>query len=107
VTCAITEKGYSQRRTCHLMEIDPRVHRYRSSRPDDAGLRSRLREFSVEWLRFGYRRLHILLERERWDVTGRSSSASTGRSGWQCISVAGACVSLWVCARASRKPSES
>jgi hypothetical protein len=47
VTWAMTEKGYSQRRACRLVGIDPRVHRYQSSRPDDAGLRSRLRELSV------------------------------------------------------------
>ncbi|MBZ4691110.1 MAG: family transposase [Cereibacter sp.] len=68
VTWAMTEKGYSQRRACRLVGIDPRVHRYRSSRPDDAGLRRRLRELSGERRRFGYRRLHILLEREGWEV---------------------------------------
>jgi putative transposase len=68
VTWAMTEKGYSQRRACRLVGIDPRIHRYRSSRPDDAGLRTRLRELSGERRRFGYRRLHILLEREGWDV---------------------------------------
>jgi putative transposase len=68
VTWAMTEKGYSQRRACHLVGSDPRVHRYQSSRPDDAGLRSWLRELSSERRRFGYRRLHILLEREGWEV---------------------------------------
>lgn len=64
MTWAMTEKDYSQRRACRLVGIDPRVHRYHSSRPDDAELRSRLRELSSERRRFGYRRLHILLERE-------------------------------------------
>jgi putative transposase len=64
----MTEKNYSQRSACRLVGIDPRAHRYRSSRPDDAGLRSRLRELSSERRRFGYRRLHILLEREGWEV---------------------------------------
>ncbi|GGO38067.1 hypothetical protein GCM10010991_34760 [Gemmobacter aquaticus] len=68
MTWAMTEKGYSQRRVCRLVGIDPRVHRYQSSRPDDAELRSRLRELSSERRRFGYRRLHILLEREGWDM---------------------------------------
>jgi len=44
--------------------IDPRVYRYRSMRPDDAGLRQRLRELAAERRRFGYRRLHLLLKRE-------------------------------------------
>ena len=68
MTWAMTEKGYSQRRACRLVGIDPPVHRYRSSRPDDAGRRRRLRELSGERRRFGYRHLHILLEREGWDV---------------------------------------
>jgi len=38
--------------------------RYRSTRPDDAALRSRLRELAAERRRFGYRRLLILLRRE-------------------------------------------
>ena len=38
--------------------------RYRSSRPDDAALRSRLRELAAERRRFGYRRLLIMLRRE-------------------------------------------
>jgi putative transposase len=38
--------------------------RYRSTRPDDADLRARLRELAVQRRRFGYRRLHILMLRE-------------------------------------------
>jgi hypothetical protein len=68
VTWAMTEKHHSQRRACRPVGIDPRVHRYRSGRPDDAGLRRRLRELSGERRRFGYRRLHILPEREGWEV---------------------------------------
>ena len=61
---AMEKKGYSQRRACGLVGIDPRVYRYRSSRPDDAELRGRLRELAAERRRFGYRRLGLLLARE-------------------------------------------
>ena len=61
---AMKEKGYSQRRACELIAIEPKVYRYRSARPDDAGLRARLRELASQRRRFGYRRLHLLLERE-------------------------------------------
>jgi hypothetical protein len=64
VNWAVEEKSYSQRRACKLVGIAPRVYRYRSSRPDDAGLRQRLKELSSERRRFGYRRLHLLLKRE-------------------------------------------
>ena len=61
---AIEDRGYSQRRACGLVGIDPRVYRYRSSRADDAALRGRLRELASQRRRFGYRRLHLLLKRE-------------------------------------------
>jgi putative transposase len=38
--------------------------RYQSIRPDDTGLRLRLRELAAERRRFGYRRLGYLLKRE-------------------------------------------
>ncbi len=65
---AIEERGYSQRRGCDLVGIAPRVYRYRSSRPDDVGLRQRLRELAAKRRRFGYRRLHLLLRREGMTV---------------------------------------
>jgi len=68
VSWAMEEKGYSQRRACGLVGIDPRVYRYRSTRPDDAGLRTRLRELASERRRFGYRRPHLLLKREGVEV---------------------------------------
>ena len=68
MTWAMTEKAYSQRRACRLVGIDPRVYRYRSRRSDDIALRTRLRELSSQRRRFGYRRLHILLQREGFDV---------------------------------------
>jgi len=64
VDWAIEEKGCSQRRACGLIGLDPKTYRYASRRPDDAGLRARLRALASERRRFGYRRLHILLRRE-------------------------------------------
>lgn len=61
-------KSYSQRKACELVGIAPRVYRYQSIRGDDADLRERLVELSAERRRFGYRRLHILLRREGWEV---------------------------------------
>ena len=57
-------KGYSQRRACELVGIEPKTFRYVSKRPDDGALRQRLKELALERRRFGYRRLHILLARE-------------------------------------------
>jgi putative transposase len=64
VTWAIEQKSYSQRRACGLIGLAPKTYRYRCRRPDDAGLRQRLRALALERRRFGYRRLLILLRRE-------------------------------------------
>ena len=68
VTWAIAEKGYSQRRACGLVGIAPKTYRYASIRPDDNGLRKRLRKLAHERRRFGYRRLHILLRRDGVEI---------------------------------------
>jgi putative transposase len=54
----------SERRACSTLEADRSSIRYRSTRPDDAAVRVRLRELAAVRRRFGYRRLHILLRRE-------------------------------------------
>lgn len=58
----------SERRACRVIGADRSSIRYRSLRPDDSGLRTRLRELAHERRRFGYKRLHVLLRREGWEV---------------------------------------
>ena len=58
------EYEVSERRACHTTGADRSSVRYRSIKPDDCGVRERLRALSAERRRFGYRRLHILLTRE-------------------------------------------
>ena len=58
---AIKEKGYTQRRACRLVGLEPKTYRYASTRPDDGALRQRLKELASERRRFGYRRLRLLL----------------------------------------------
>ncbi|MBB5278722.1 transposase InsO family protein [Rhizobium rosettiformans] len=65
---AMEEKGYSQRRACSLVDIDPRVFRYRSTRGDDVAIRAKLKELANQRRRFGYHRLHILLKREGVEI---------------------------------------
>ena len=57
-------KGVSQRRACQAIGADRSSVRYRCRRPDDGAIRVRLREIAAVRRRFGYRRLHILLQRE-------------------------------------------
>ena len=56
--------GMSERRACTLIAADRTMIRYRSRRPPETELRTRLRELANQRRRFGYRRLFILLRRE-------------------------------------------
>ena len=58
----------SQRRACSVLNVDRSSVRYRSVRPDDAELRTAMKAVAAERRRFGYRRVHVMLERQGWQV---------------------------------------
>ena len=58
----------SERRACGLVGMQRSTLRYESRRSDDSELRERLRELATERVRFGYRRLCVLLRREGMKV---------------------------------------
>jgi putative transposase len=64
----LTVDDLSERRSCATIAFDRRTHRYRSVRPDQAPLRQRIREIAETRIRYGYRRIHVLLRREGWPV---------------------------------------
>jgi putative transposase len=58
----------STRRACRLVGLHRSVHYYRSHKDPQVALRMRLRELAEARPRFGYLRLHVLLEREGWQI---------------------------------------
>jgi putative transposase len=58
----------SIRRACRVLEMDTSTYHYRARRSDQAGLRRRIREIAETRVRYGYRRVHVLLRREGWAV---------------------------------------
>ena len=56
--------GVSERRACDVLSVDRSSVRYKSVRPDDEHLRVAMREVAAERRRFGYRRIHVMLERQ-------------------------------------------
>jgi Transposase len=60
--CGVHE--VSQRRACRAIGVDRTSVRYRSRRPDDGAIRTRLRELAAVRRRFGWRRRQVLLSRE-------------------------------------------
>ena len=63
-----TAYGVSERRACAAMAVDRSTIRYQSKRPDDTKLRDQVKQIASERRRFGYRRIHVLLEREGLQV---------------------------------------
>ena len=58
----------SEWRACSVLSVDRSSVRYRSVRLDDGGLRKAMKEVADERRRFGYRRVHVMLERQGWHV---------------------------------------
>ncbi len=54
----------SQRRACAALNVDRSTVRYQSRRDDDEELRATIKRVSKERRRFGYRRIHVMVERE-------------------------------------------
>jgi len=71
----------SERRACTMIAADRSTIRYRATRPDDAGLRARLRELADQRRRFGYRRLHVLLRGEGWTMNRKKTQRLYGEEG--------------------------
>ncbi|MGD1029180.1 IS3 family transposase [Candidatus Binatus soli] len=61
----------SERRVSRLLPIQLATLRYRSRRDPQTALRMRLRELAASRVRFGYRRLTVLLRREGWAVNAK------------------------------------
>jgi putative transposase len=57
-----------ERRACRTLAFHRSTVRYKSKARDQTPIRMRLRELAASRVRYGYRRLHVLLRREGWKV---------------------------------------
>ncbi len=60
--------GVPRRRACRLVRLHRSVFYYRSVKNPQLELRGRMRELARTRVRYGYRRLHVLLKREGWSL---------------------------------------
>lgn len=61
----------SIRRACACLRIDASLYHYKSKRGDQAALKARIKEIAATRVRYGYRRIHVLLRREGWNVNAK------------------------------------
>jgi putative transposase len=57
-----------KRRACQLVRLNRSSYYYESQAKDQTPLKVRLRDLAAARVRYGYRRLHVLLQREGWRV---------------------------------------
>lgn len=69
----IGEWKISQRRACRLLKLDPKSYRYTSRRPAQAVLEAKIKEICQTRVRYGYRRVHVLLRREGWMINWKKT----------------------------------
>jgi putative transposase len=58
----------SERRACQVIGIRRSSYRYQSTAQDQNPLKMRIRDIAAARVRYGYRRVHVLLRREGWQV---------------------------------------
>jgi putative transposase len=58
----------SERRACQALAFGRSSQRYKSKRDEQAALRMRIKEIAEVRVRYGYKRIHVLLKREGWRV---------------------------------------
>ena len=61
----------SIRRACQALPVDRSTYHYRSKRSGQAVLIKRIKEIAETRVRYGYRRIHVLLRREGWLVNSK------------------------------------
>ena len=54
--------------TLTVLEVDTSTYHYKSRRREQAGIEARIREICETRVRYGYRRVHVLLRREGWEI---------------------------------------
>jgi putative transposase len=61
----------SIRRACRVLPVERSTYHYRSRRVGQAQLTERIKEIAATRVRYGYRRIHVLLRREGWRVNAK------------------------------------
>jgi putative transposase len=73
----------SVRRSCRTFRFSRATHKYKSRRPDPAPLKKRIKEICEARVRYGYRRVHCVLQQEGWKVNAKKVQRLYNEMGLQ------------------------
>jgi hypothetical protein len=79
----LADWGISIRRACKALKFDTSTYHYKSRRTGQAGLEQRIREICETRVRYGYRRVHVLLRREGWMINMKKTRRIYNELGLQ------------------------
>ena len=68
VDYTVAHHGVSMRRACRIVQQHRSMQYYASRLDSRTALRKRMREIAQVRMRYGYRRIHVLLQREGWSA---------------------------------------
>ena len=68
VAYVVSSHGYSERRACQVTGQHRSTQRKPSTRDPRTAVRRRMHEIVATRIRYGYRRVHVMLRREGWEV---------------------------------------
>jgi hypothetical protein len=75
--------GVSIRRACGAICFDTSTYHYKSRRTDQAAVERRIKEIAETRVRYGYRRVHVLLRREGWVINMKKTRRIYNELGLQ------------------------
>ena len=58
----------SKKKSCEVIQLQRSVYYYQSCKDDQAFLKKRIKEIASTRVRYGYKRIHVLLQREGWAI---------------------------------------
>ena len=61
--------GVSIRRACGVLQAHRSTYHYKAHGDEQAEFRKRIKELAETRVRYGYRRIHVLLQREGWPLS--------------------------------------
>lgn len=79
----LADWGISIRRACRALKFDTSTYHYKSRRTGQAGLELRIKEICETRVRYGYRRVHVLLRREGWMINMKKTRRIYNELGLQ------------------------
>ena len=79
----VSHYGLKLRRACRLLKQTRSVQYYRSVKDRRDDLRARMRELAQTRVRYGYRRVHVLLRREGWRINSKKTHRIYNELGLQ------------------------